>query len=73
MSYVDVYRINSSIPKWKYPLKDKSLTFELDKAGEKIEIHANAEGLRHLIARLEEVLKNNDHEHLLSDEWGEWI
>ena len=46
------------------------LTFELKKDGDEIELHGNAQGLRHLISRIEAALKNRDHEHLMTAEWG---
>jgi len=48
------------------------LTFEWDKASEKLEIHADNEGLQELVKQLEKLgsVKGNEHLHLMTKDWG---
>ena len=46
------------------------LTFEINDAMESIEIFANAEGVAELICFLELALRTNDHQHLMTPDWG---
>jgi len=46
------------------------LTFEINEEQESIEIHANAEGVAVLIRLLELASRTNDHQHLMTPEWG---
>ena len=47
------------------------LSFEWDEKAERLEIHANREGLEHLTAVLQSLLANdeNDHVHLMTPQW----
>lgn len=51
-------------------MTERLLTFELSSDGDELEIHGTPEGLRSLIERLSLVIARNDHEHLMSPEWG---
>ncbi len=49
------------------------LTFEYDIQNEMLEIHANPEGIKKLIAKLSKILETGDdscHDHLLTPDWG---
>ena len=48
------------------------LTFEWDKGDQKLEIHADSEGLRHLLNQVEKLVcvKGNEHLHLMTEDWG---
>lgn len=46
------------------------LTFEINNEQKSIEIHANAEGVAALKYWLDVALKTNDHQHLMTPEWG---
>lgn len=50
---------------------DIHLTFELTPDAEELQIHANHEGLRHLIRILDLLQKQEeDHDHLTTPSWG---
>jgi len=46
------------------------LTFKINEEQENVEIHANAEGVAALIRWLEVASRTNDHQHLMTPEWG---
>jgi hypothetical protein len=46
------------------------LTFEINDTLESIEIFADKQGIKELIRWLELVLKTQDHQHLMTPEWG---
>lgn len=46
------------------------LTFEINSEQAIVEIHANAEGIAALEHWLDIALKTNDHQHLMTPEWG---
>jgi hypothetical protein len=48
------------------------LTFEVDRLGERIEIHADSAGLEFLIRELQRLreVSTQDHTHLMTDDWG---
>ena len=51
-------------------MSSQFLTFEINEEQESIEIHANAEGVAVLIRLLELASRTNDHQHLMTSEWG---
>ncbi len=51
-------------------MKNKLLTFELDKDGEMLEIHGNKEGLKSLISILLKATETGDHSHMMTASWG---
>ena len=48
------------------------LTFEWDNDSEKLEIHADDEGLEELIKKIKKLksTKGNEHVHLMTEKWG---
>ena len=55
--------------------RDKLLTFELDRDGDQLFIHGDAQGLRDLVTSLQHLLTKAeagepDHDHLFTEEWG---
>ena len=46
------------------------LTFEINEEQESVEIHADADGIAALIRWLELASRTNDHQHLMTPEWG---
>lgn len=48
------------------------LTFEWDKDSEKLEIHADSEGLQELAKQIKKLehIKGNEHLHLMTEDWG---
>lgn len=50
---------------------NKLLTFEIQN-GEKLELHANKEGLKYLIDQLNKLYSSckNEHYHLMTPKWG---
>lgn len=48
------------------------LTFEADRAGQRIEIHVDSAGLDFLIQELQRLrdVATQDHAHLMTDDWG---
>jgi hypothetical protein len=48
------------------------LTFEVDRAAERLEIHADSAGLEFLIRELQRLrdAATQDHTHLMTDDWG---
>jgi hypothetical protein len=50
--------------------KEYLLTFELNNAGDVLEIHGNKEGFETLLQRIKWILENKDHDHLATKSWG---
>lgn len=48
------------------------LTFEWDKESERLEIHADTQGLNDLLVQLEKLsdCKEEEHVHLMTEDWG---
>ena len=46
------------------------LTFEISNDIQEIEIHGNKEGLMRLIKIIENVIKHNSHDHLMTPSWA---
>lgn len=51
-------------------MNNARVTFELTKDRDCIEIHFNAEGLDSLIRSFKMALESQDHQHLMTSEWG---
>ena len=50
-------------------MSERLLTFEIE--DEELSLHMNDEGAEFLMKKLQDMLgKENDHEHLLTAEWG---
>ena len=48
----------------------KTLTFEISSDGQELEIHGDREGLTELIEIIGRVLRTQQHDHLMTPEWG---
>lgn len=46
------------------------LTFEISNDSQEIEIHGNVEGLTRLVNIIENVIKNQTHNHLMTPSWA---
>ena len=48
------------------------LTFEWDKDSERLEIHADSDGLQELVDQVNKLksVEGNEHLHLMTEDWG---
>lgn len=53
-------------------MNEHMLSFEFDRTGEKLEIHADDAGLEYLIQQLSNLrhAAGQDHVHLMTEDWG---
>ncbi|TON86747.1 methylhydantoinase [Vibrio parahaemolyticus] len=59
----------------RYVQGGKMLTFENDREDEKLDIHADIEGLKYLRTVIDSLIEQsekngNEHIHLMSEDWG---